>query len=362
MKILAYPRDDSSPYQRLLYGEMHRMGIQVAYLGRLTPSHTLNLLLLPVELAVMRLRGYRVVHLHWVHGFAMTGAHRFPALRRIAQAWFSAFLKSVRVLRIRLVWTAHNVLPHEPVFADDMKARLQLVHACDLVFAHSRSALAELAALGLAPRRTAVIAHGQLAPSLPAGMLRTPGSGLASRRLIFCGRVREYKGVEDLLTAFATLPPDINAQLVVVGECDDSRLRPTLLALAADCGGRATLRLERVSDQEVSSLLADADAVILPVRRVTTSGSAMLALSHGRPLVVPALAAFADLPDDAILRYDGTTRGLAEAMAWTASADSKALAAMSEAACRYAATLTWPEIAATTAREIRAVLGEQRDT
>ena len=52
-------------------------------------------------------------------------------------------------------------------------------------------------------------------------------------------------------------------------------------------------------------MLAAADVVVLPFRRVTTSGSAMLALSHGRPLIVPDLPGLADLPDEAVLRYDG---------------------------------------------------------
>ena len=46
MKILVLPRD-ANPYQSLLNGEMRRLGVQVTYLGELTPIQTLNLLLLP---------------------------------------------------------------------------------------------------------------------------------------------------------------------------------------------------------------------------------------------------------------------------------------------------------------------------
>ena len=48
MRILVLPRDPN-PYQRLLYGEMHRLGVQITYIGDLTPSRTLNLFLLPLE-------------------------------------------------------------------------------------------------------------------------------------------------------------------------------------------------------------------------------------------------------------------------------------------------------------------------
>ncbi|MGA8455271.1 MAG: hypothetical protein WB800_07705, partial [Streptosporangiaceae bacterium] len=175
MRVLALPRDPN-PYQGLLYGEMRRLGVSVRYIGEPTRSRTLNLLLLPLEVLAGRIAGARVVHLHWVFAFTLPGEGRFPVLRRLAYAWFRVWLRTCRMLRMRLVWTAHNVLPHQPVFADDVSARRALVDASDLVLAHSQSALAELAVLGAVPRRSAVIEHGPLAPAPSAGALRTPGT------------------------------------------------------------------------------------------------------------------------------------------------------------------------------------------
>ena len=59
MKVLVLPRD-ANPYQGLLYGEMQRLGVQVIYLGELTPIQTLNVLLLPLEVMARRLAGARV--------------------------------------------------------------------------------------------------------------------------------------------------------------------------------------------------------------------------------------------------------------------------------------------------------------
>ena len=60
MKILVFPRDDN-PYQSLLYDEMYRLGVRITYLGQGTPSHSLNILLLPLETAVRRICGARLV-------------------------------------------------------------------------------------------------------------------------------------------------------------------------------------------------------------------------------------------------------------------------------------------------------------
>jgi glycosyltransferase involved in cell wall biosynthesis len=356
MRILVLPRDPN-PYQRLLYGEMQRLGVEITYLGELTSSRTVNLLLLPLEMAARRAAGARLIHLHWVFAFALPGSIRCPPLRTVAYIWFLVWLRLCRVLGLHLVWTAHNVLPHRPVFTDDVSARRELVKASDLVIAHSQSALVGLSALGAVARKTAVIPHGPIGPLLPATPLRIPGTGGRPRRFLFLGLVQEYKGVEDLLAAFLAMPDEVGAHLTVAGQCDEPRLRSRLLALARNGGERIVLRLERVPEEEVTPLLTASDVVVLPFRRVTTSGSAMLALSHGRPLIVPDLASLADLPEQAVFRYGGGVQALIAALTRLAGADDDTLAAMSAAARGYASTMTWQEIAAKTLIEMLAVLG-----
>jgi glycosyltransferase involved in cell wall biosynthesis len=357
MRLLVLPRDPN-PYQGLLYGEMQRLGAEVTYIGDLTASRTINLLLLPLEVTGRRITGTRLIHLHWVFAFDLPGTRRFRVVRGLAQAWFLVWLRICRMLGMHLIWTAHNVLPHSPVFANDVSARRALMKASDLVLAHSQSTLAELAALGAVARRTAVIQHGPFDSTLPTALLRNPDQAAGPRRFLFFGRVLEYKGAEDLLNAFAALPDDIAAHLTVAGQCDDPVLRSRLFMLARGAGPRLVLRLEHVPEPEVAPLLAAADVVVLPFRRVTTSGSAILALSHGRPLVVPDLPGLADLPDQAVLRYNGGVPGLVSAMIHMARADSEVLAAMSAAANGYSSSTTWREIAETTMAEMLSVLGD----
>jgi hypothetical protein len=187
MKVLVLPRDPN-PYQRLLYSEMQSLGVRVSYLGELTPSRTLNLCLLPLETAARRMTGARLIHLHWVFAFALPGAGRLPVMRRLAYIWFLAWLRICRMLGMHLIWTAHNVLPHQPVFADEVSARRALVRASDLVLAHSPSTLAELAGLGAVARSSAVIqssapTHILAAPSQrrrwpPEDSFLWPGAGV----------------------------------------------------------------------------------------------------------------------------------------------------------------------------------------
>jgi glycosyltransferase involved in cell wall biosynthesis len=348
--LLAIPRD-ANPYQEELYREARRLGVRVAYLGDLTGSRTLNLLLLPLETLARAATGWRVVHVHWLFGFALPHGGRFPVLRRVSQWWFTLWLATVRAAGMTIVWTAHNALPHETLLHDDLAARRALAGAGRLVIAHSEEALAELAVLGIRPARSVVIPHGPLALATPASP-RVPGSSPGPRRLLFFGRVAHHKGVEDLVAAAARVPAAHDFSLLVAGRCPDEALRRELERAAMAAGPRVRLDLRHIPDAEAAELMDDADIVMLPFRRVTTTGSMSLALTHGRPVVVPARAGLARLGGEAAVSYDGSVEGLADAIENVCAASPERLRRMSEAA-RERITVGWPEIAARTVHAIR---------
>lgn len=358
MRILVFPRD-GNPYQNFLYNEMCRHGVRVAYLGEWTPSHSLNILLLPLETIVRRILGERIIHLHWARPFMFPGSPRFRTVRQISQFWFLLWLRTCRMLGMHLVWTAHNVLPLFPLFADDMTARRALVRTSDLVLAHSESALNSLAEMGMAPRRSAVIPHGPFAPDKPVASLRVPGSDQGPCRFLFIGRVEEYKGVDDLLSAFDSMPNNVASYLTVAGQCPDSRLQARVLEYSGMLNASIIVGPDRLSEARMTELIAAADVVVLPFRRITTSGSVMLALSHGRPVIVPDVPTLADLPDAAVVRYDGSISGLTSVMTQMAMTDRSILVKMSESALQYAYRLSWQDIASETKSEMVAILGAE---
>ena len=352
MKIVALPRDPN-PYQGLLYGACARRGATVGYAGDLTPSRTLNLLLLPAELAFRRLAGARVLHVHWLFGFSLPGSGRLPLLRRLAAMWLSVVLATARAAGMRIVWTAHNVLPHAPIFHDDAAARRALVRRADLVIAHSPSARDELVERIGRPRACAVIPHGPFeVERRPAE--RAPGAPLS---LLFFGTVAPYKGVEDLLVAFGRIAGDVPVRLTVAGHCADGELSARLRGLAEPWRERVSLRLERIPDAELPDLLGAHDALVLPFRRVTTSGSAMLGIGAGMPVVVPDAAAFSDLP---VLRYSGGTDGLAGCLRQLAARDRDSLDALGRAAREWSAGTSWDDVAASTLAAFESTFGERR--
>jgi glycosyltransferase involved in cell wall biosynthesis len=339
LKIVALPRDPN-PYQGLLYGPMREHGASVRYGGELTRSRTVNLLALPLELFACRLRGYSVFHIHWTFGFKWPGSRRFSGVRRAGRLWFALVLRIARCLGFRVVWTAHNLLPHSPVFDDDVKARRTLVGAADLVIAHSRDAIADVTRLTGHPRAARVIPHGpMLAPGI--GEL-TPTADVPARTILFFGRIDPYKGVEDLLEASGQ--PSAPLRFVIAGECRDAPLRERLIAVARTLPN-VELRLGHVPEDDIAPLFEAADAIVFPFRMVTTSGSVRLAMASGRPVIVPDLPAFADVPAHALIRYRPGLPGLRKVLVDVSELSAEARRAIGTAGQAHSTSPQWSEIA-----------------
>jgi len=352
---MVYPRDPN-PYQELLYKELELLQVNHRYIGELSSSHTLNLLLLPFELAVNRLRGFRCLHLHWMYRFGIPLRGRHQILRRMMRWYVVGLLEWCRMIGVAVVWTAHNVVPHGQVFDDDELGRRQLTARCAAVIAHSEETLRVLAAMGCTLPVTAVIAHGPLNLPFYAGAARHP-EPRTTQRIVFAGRVSDYKGVEDLLEVLATydVPPHLSC--VIAGACDDPALAERLGQAAARSRIPVELRLHYLSVEELTDLLNSADAVVLPFRRTTSSGSVLLALGAGCPVIIPDLAALDDVPRACAWRYDGTLAGLAGALRDAASTSAPRRLEMSAAALAHVRTRSWPDVAKATKEVLQNAIG-----
>ena len=338
-RVLVHPAD-SNPYLEGLYSELRHLGVEHRYAGKLTPSHALNLCLLPIEIVVRRAAGYRLFHLHWVFHFTAPLAPRARLSRTLMRWYLVALLDLLGALGVRTVWTAHNVLPHEQVFDDDRRARRQLVERCFAVIAHDDATLAELSAIGCRLPLTKVIAPGgpKVASAVRESLDR---AGRSSLRVVFVGRVERYKGLDQLIAALCLPSCPSGLSVVIAGECRDRQLAESLARQAAASPAAIELRFERLSDKEVAALLDSADAAVFPFRKVTTSGSVLLALSAGCPVVIPDLPAFAGVPCTCAWRYTGGSEALAQALAEVVSTSPACRSEMAAAALAYADLFSW---------------------
>lgn len=303
----------------------------------------------PLWRAVRDNRPVDVLHLHWTECY--TGDGNRPSL---VFRWVKLLvdLALVRISGVRVVWTLHNILPHECRHPGlERFFRRRLANSVSQVLAHGESSRrAAEDVLHCSSTRIAVAPHGHyrsVYPPATAEMRREGRVGLSNdhRVFLFFGMMRPYKGLERLLRVWRKLKPQ-QATLRLAGPCLDPDYQTELRALVGETPGTA-LSCGFSHADEVSRIFAPADVVVLPFEQVQTSGSVILALSFGKPVIAPRLGEIPETLQTATdLMYEpGADASLEEAIRRALERDLERLSAQSAEACKM---LEWDMTAART--------------
>ncbi len=193
-----------------------------------------------------------------------------------------------RLLRARLVYTAHNAIAKDGVGSTaQIRADCAPFHR---IVVHSHAGQTALERLGVAPERIARIPHAALTgygdveavpPLLPEDV---PVA-------LFAGLIRPYKGLGDLLDAWPAVRARVPGAILHVlgrslgGDADAAR------ASAAE-GVVAELRY--AAPGEWAGAMRRADVVVLPYRSVDQSGVMASAIALGRPVVATDVGGFGE--------------------------------------------------------------------
>ena len=353
-RVASFPPVSSrNPYQRLLYDQLAGHGLELA-----EPE--------PLTLGWLRRsrRTVGVLHFHWPQGcwHAARGAAALrPLLSWVLLLLFRVRLRAARTLGYRIVWTIHQVYPHESANRRlDLAGARTLARAADVLVAHDRATAASARAeLGRAAERVQVVPHGSYVGVYPRGRRRDlvrSELGIPAEAFVFLclGDIRGYKRVELLLEAFRGLAaPD--AVLVVAGTVVDEASGEAVRA-AATADPRIVPLLGEVPVGRMAELFEASDAAVLPRGDGGTSGALILSLSLGVPVVAARTEVCSELlggetagwlfePDDA----SSLRRSLETAAASPLVARMKRLAAL-----KRADGLRWSDTGARTAELMRA--------
>jgi glycosyltransferase involved in cell wall biosynthesis len=336
----------SNPYGELLANAVRAQGIEVV-----AGEGPRRFPVLPLVFAWLRARRPGVLHLHWPHRY-LRPRYRSASLAR----WVTTFeLRLLRRMGVRIVWTIHNVGAHDGGRSGaELRGQVAIAGACHAIICHceaARTLAADAWGLDAATRaRMHVIPHGNYAGVYPDRYRREAAReelGLApeERVFLFLGQVRPYKGVLELIEVFRTVER-AGVRLVVAGQVERRALTEELRA-AAEGDPRISLRPGRVKDRRMQLFLRSADVMVLPYRDVLTSGSAVLGMTFGLPIIAPRIGCLPETLEGCSILYDpDAPDGLRAALEEASGAD---LGALSERAAATAATLDWGPIGARTA-------------
>lgn len=315
LKVIASPYRESAganPVQSLLYDAMEKSGVKVTGYSR----HKLLF------------DSWNVWHLHWPAEYTVSGRSNYSIVRRLLSFWLA--LKIARFKNTKVFWTVHNIRPHErkhPVL-ERMFWRLFLPNV-DGIICQSESGKATL--FREHPRAQSLpvftIPHGHYRGVYPDGMDKGQARAALDIRpddfvAVFLGQIRPYKGVNQLISSFTDARLS-HSKLLVAGTATEGVKRE--LTELSRHNPQVRLFLEFVSHQDIQKYLRAADIVILPFTEILNSGSAILALSFDRPILVPASGALAELREtvgaDWVRLYDGVidAKIIESAARWTKS-------------------------------------------
>jgi glycosyltransferase involved in cell wall biosynthesis len=284
-----------NPFQTMLFGDLERVGAAPR------PAHGLRNYL--AEATASGRPG--LLNVHWTTPLLTGVADEAQARAKVAL--LGELLDAFRAAGGRLVWTVHNVLPHDPVHVEcEVALARMLADRADLVHVLSEATLAAAAPyFEIDPQRTVCIPHSSYRGVYPdwvsrAGARRRLGVEPDESAVLALGQIRPYKGLDRLLD-FVEGSDRPRLRLLVAGalragpESDELAER---LAVAP----RTTSLTRRLRDDEIQVWMRAADLAVLPYVRVLNSGAFLLAESFDLPVVGPRTGALVERESDAHVR------------------------------------------------------------
>jgi beta-1,4-mannosyltransferase len=288
LSVLARPAFENrrvNPYNFLLYGALRARGLRV-----------------DEYFAHRALGRYDIFHVHWPEStFNETLIEALVTTRALL-----AGIDWVRARGAKLFWTVHNLRAHERKFqAAEQRFLGEFTARIDGLIALSSASVGPIRErfpeLGRCP--LSIVPHHHYAEEYRCALDRAQARarlGIESnaRVLLFFGRIAGYKGLPMLLDAVRGMAEGEHGplRLLIAGGVKDARAADGLTKAAA-LDPRVKLHLAFLERDEVGCYLRACDLVVLPYVEILNSGSALLAQSFERPVLMPRTGAFPDLEE-----------------------------------------------------------------
>jgi beta-1,4-mannosyltransferase len=258
LQTFGEPRDTTNPYLVML---------RAALLEEPTVEH------IPFSWRAALTERYDVLHVHWPDTLL---AARHWWTRAGKRAALACLVARVRLRPIAVVRTVHNVGPPSGAYLDRA-----------LIRALERRTDVRIRLAALTPE-----AEGVPSVLIPHGHYRTwfdgmPHAAIVPGRFGYVGLIKPYKGVERHIDAYGEASAiDPTLTLRISGKPVDDALERRLRAATERLSGLdSTLRY--VDEDAFVDVVTSSELVVLPYRFMHNSGTALAALSLGRPILVP---------------------------------------------------------------------------
>lgn len=186
-----------------------------------------------------------------------------------------------KTTRTKIVFTAHNVLPHDTGYKFK-KIYCKIYQASDSIIVHTnRTKLEIVSRFHIQKEKISVIPHGVLT----VGNIESRPSKKTKTDLIeflFFGNLANYKGIDLLVEAWQSSSilfncPNIHLTIAGRGEVDFKQIK--------QCKN-VTIVNRFIEEHEVVNIIRRSDVVILPYRKISQSGVLMSVIKYKKAVIV----------------------------------------------------------------------------
>lgn len=302
--VLVLPPTWNNRYQTLLY---ERAGLhQCATIG-IGNTGVLKNISWP---------GPIVLHAHWFSSYFNNSRDEVEA-----NSLLDDLCEDIALFRQRtgakLLWTAHNVFPHDNRFPSVfMRLRQWIFEEFDAVHVMHEDHVSILEhAFSRSSPPSFVVPHMIYSGSYPDGVSKDVARnyyGIPLNDFVYgyFGSIQSYKNLDYFLTSFSSLCKKTDGFIsVLIGGIPSDP--DAVVSLKNKWGANPNVRLlmRNIPDHEIQYIHRASDAMVLPYGETLNSGAAFMAAGFDMPFIMPFCSASKSLLDLGAVCYDQSSEG-----------------------------------------------------
>jgi len=288
--VLTYgPVAQRNQFQALLYSAQDQFNVSIV------PIHDLGLC------GEIPWPGKVICHFHWIHD--KTKNAKTEAEADEAVVYWENLLSRIKENGHKIVWTLHNVLPHETVWVEqDKKIHQMMADAADALHVMaSDSATLTAPYYTLDERKMFVVPHPTYEGAQPDEISRAEARSqlqIGEEEFVFLsfGAIMEYKGYDRLMAAYDQMRGKTakKTRLIIAGLPSDKALVEQI-TVWGEGKPDVILDMTPVPHDKLQVYFRSADIAVCPYRRTMNSGAAMMAVTFDLPVLGPNSGGFLDI-------------------------------------------------------------------
>jgi glycosyltransferase involved in cell wall biosynthesis len=272
-----------NPFQDLLYSKFSEVGINVFSHRSIAGA---------IKAVETSTAAVKILHLHWLN-VVLSDVPESELEKQVGI--FENQLARAKQTGAKIVWTVHNVLPHEGYQVEPSVAvRKIMIEAADLVHIMSPDTVERCAKYFDIPQAKVIQLehagyHGFYSPLATSKNLSDLwGLPRNAKVLVSMGGIKPYKGLGEFAKVFKSAA-DSNTHLLIAGKADTDFQQSELWKMA-ELSPNLHVLPEMISDSLVNPLISRADAVVIPYQASLNSGAMVLGLTFEKPILARSTA------------------------------------------------------------------------